>query len=307
MSPRSWALVVALLVVLLAIAVVAITTADQGKRPPFLQEHEPITHGPSRPPVPSGGLLRLAGSGSNLPVTRALADAFASTHPHQRVLVHESIGSTGGIRAAYDRVIDVALVSRPLKEDEQGLGLVVVPYARVPVVVAANASVVDDNLSLEDLLSLYAGEATHWSDGTPIVVLQRERGDSSHMAVTRSVPEFERVNDRAYREGRWRVLYSDSAMQEAIAGTEGSVGLTDLGAIESLRLPVKVLRVNGVSPEAATVRSRAYPFVKELAFVTARVPSPASAELIAFARSARGRAIVRDGGYIPPDELEGLP
>jgi phosphate transport system substrate-binding protein len=247
-------------------------------------------------------VLHLAGSGSNLPISRALAEAFQVRRPDLHVVVFASIGSTGGIQAAYDDVIDLGLVSRPLRPREAALGLHVTPYARVPVVVAVNLGVPDESIDADDLIDMYAGRRAAWSDGTPIVVLQRERGDSSHQAVAAVVPEFATVNEEAYREARWRVVDSDQAMQEALSITPGAVGLFDLGAIVLQRLPVRPLRIAGIAASEASVQSGRYPFSKDLAFVSVDQPGAAAAEFLRFVDGEDGRRLMRASGYIPLPE-----
>ena len=53
-------------------------------------------------------------------------------------------------------------------------------------------------------LAIYGGERTTWSDGSPIVVLQRERGDSSHRVVADKVPGFAEANEAAWERGAFR-------------------------------------------------------------------------------------------------------
>lgn len=247
-------------------------------------------------------VVHLAGSGSNLPLTRALAEAFESSHEGRHVVVFDSIGSTGGIHAAYDDVVDFGLVSRPLRDSEVALNLVVAPYARVPVVVAVNLGVPDDSISLPELLDIYAGRRPTWSDGTPIVVIQREPGDSGHQAVQDVLPEFATINAAAYREARWRVVDSDQAMQEALSITAGAVGIFDLGAIVLQRLPVKPLRIDDIEPSEASVQSRRYPFSKDLALVSVEPPVGAPAEFLRFIDGEHGRRLMRASGYIPLPE-----
>ena len=247
-------------------------------------------------------VVHLAGSGSNLPLTRALAEAFESSHPGRHVVVFDSIGSTGGIHAAYDDVVDFGLVSRPLRDSEVALNLVVAPYARVPVVIAVNLGVPDDSISLPELLDIYAGRRPTWSDGTPIVVIQREPGDSGHQAVQDVLPEFATINAAAYREARWRVVDSDQAMQEALSITAGAVGIFDLGAIVLQRLPVKPLRIDDIEPSEASVQSRRYPFSKDLALVSVEPPVGAPAEFLRFIDGDHGRRLMRASGYIPLPE-----
>lgn len=247
-------------------------------------------------------VVHLAGSGSNLPLTRALAEAFESSHEGRHVVVFDSIGSTGGIHAAYDDVVDFGLVSRPLRDSEVALNLVVAPYARVPVVVAVNLGVPDDSISLPELLDIYDGRRPTWSDGTPIVVIQREPGDSGHQAVQDVLPEFAAINAAAYREARWRVVDSDQAMQEALSITAGAVGIFDLGAIVLQRLPVKPLRIDDIEPSEASVQSRRYPFSKDLALVSVEPPVGAPAEFLRFIDGEHGRRLMRASGYIPLPE-----
>lgn len=306
-SPASlaalWIGVIVILATAIAVAVLLLVDLIGTTREPFSHSEVPrdsplYLRSTSRPPE----VVHLAGSGSNLPLTRALAEAFQADNPDRHVVVFDSIGSSGGVHAAYDDVVDFGLVSRPLRDSEVALHLHVVPYARVPVVVAVNLGVPDDSISPAELLDIYAGRRTSWSDGTPIVVIQREPGDSGHLAVETVLPEFATINAAAYREARWRVVDSDQGMQEALSITAGAVGIFDLGAIVLQRLPVKPLNIDDISPSEASVQSRRYPFAKDLAFVSLEPPTGAAAEFLRFIDGDQGRALVRASGYIPLPE-----
>ncbi|MBK8260986.1 MAG: substrate-binding domain-containing protein [Nannocystis sp.] len=303
-----WAvvLVVAALVILAAAWILAPLN-----RPPPWSARAAATElaDPFAPPADASpdAPLRLAGSGSNLPLTRELAEAFVRRHPARRVLVFESIGSTGGIAAARDRVIDLGLISRPLRPVEDELGLVVLPYARVAVAVAVNLGVADDELRAEELVEIYAGRRRTWRDGQPIIVLQRERGDSGHLAVAAAVPGFEAANDEAYRAARWRVLYNDRAMHEALASTPGAIGLFDVSATQTQALALKLLRVDGVAPVEDSLQAARYPFTKQLAFVSPEAPVGLAAEFIDFVASSDGQAIIRRAGYQPAARRQEAP
>ncbi|MCA9705615.1 MAG: substrate-binding domain-containing protein [Myxococcales bacterium] len=243
--------------------------------------------------------LRLAGSGSNLPLTRALSAAFPRGQGRYSV-VHASIGSGGGIRALLDGVIDIALISRPLREGEREQGLVATPYARVPVVVAVHASVPDRAITRDQLVAIFDGSQRTWSSGAPVVVLQRERDDSSHWAIDRILPVFAAANEAAYRESRWRVLYRDDAMREALADTPGAIGLFGQGAIPP-ELPIEALTIDGVRPSVDAVRDGTYPFTKDFAFVTRGAPTGQARAFIDFVLSEPGRGIIEAAGALPLD------
>jgi phosphate transport system substrate-binding protein len=305
-NPTLWALVALVPAALVALAVVALVRAERGPRPRFLTEPS-ASASPAPPPPAPDGPLGLAGSGSNLPLTRALVEAYRAAHPGARLVVHESIGSTGGTRAVRDGVIGVALISRPLNAEESRHGLVVRPYARVAVVAAANPNVADTCVGRAELVALFTGERTRWSDGSRAVLFQRERGDSSFLAMAAAVPGLAAANDAAYRADRFRVLYHDRAMQDALVATDGAVGIFDGGAIEAQRLPLKILCLDGVVPTREAVLSGRWPITKDLAFVTNGPPSGPAADLLAFVASPAGRAVIDGLGYLalplagPPD------
>lgn len=289
-----WLVVGLVSLALLGVAAWLVIADDEQPLPPFLQ-----VGGVRSPPTelaPHHG-VRLAGSGSNLPITRALTSGLPRVRPLHAV-VHASVGSGGGIKALRDGVIDIALVSRPLSEAEREQGLVATPYARVPVVVAAHASVPDDGLTSAALVEIYLGTRATWSDGSRVVVLQRERGDSSHMVIDRLVPGFREANAVAYEDARWRVLYRDDVMREALADTTGAVGLFGEGVVPD-NLPVKALAIDGVVPSVRTVRDGSYRFTKDFAFVTRGSPHGDAAAFIAFALSEDGRRIIEQGGALP--------
>jgi phosphate transport system substrate-binding protein len=274
-----------------------VVRSDDGPVPPFLGG--PHLDGTAAEPEArrDSALVHVAGSGSNIPITRALAAAFPGA-PDRRPVVHPSIGSGGGLRALLDGAIDLALVSRTLAPTERELGLVETPYARVPVIFAVNASVPDTGLSSADLLAIFRRERTTWSDGSPIIVLQREPGDSSHRAVARHLPGFEAANDVAYERESFRVLYLDDDMRDALAATPGAVGLFGQGAVPS-ELPIRGLSVDGVSPTVDNVAEGRYPLFKDLSFVSAGPPRGPAAEFVDFSHSPAGDAIISANGAIP--------
>lgn len=306
--PLLWALVAAALASFIAAGTLVLLRTERGPRPPFLAA--PTLTSTSRlrviPPAPEDS-ISFAGSGSNLPLTHVLVEAFRAKNPHTRIVVHESIGSSGGIRAVRDGAVSVGLVSRPLNDEETRSGLVALPYARVAVVVATNQSVPDSCTSRDHLVHLFGRKKARWIDGSRVVMLQRERGDSSFIVFANLVPGLLDQNEASYREERWRVLYSDRAMQEALMATEGAAGIFDLGAIVVQRLPLKVLCIDGVTPSLWSVRTGRYPFWKDLSFVTYGQPSKLVADFFRFVHSEEGRALTESSGHLalplaPPKE-----
>ncbi|MEM9191668.1 MAG: substrate-binding domain-containing protein, partial [Myxococcota bacterium] len=193
----------------LGLCAALIGAAERSPTPP----EEPVETTLSGDPDPNE--VTLAGSGSNLPLTRVLARHFRQSRPDIRVRVHPSIGSAGGIAAVKDGAVDIGLVSRaPTPEEAEGLELIL--YARVAVAVAAHPTGADASLTPDALFSIFDGSKTTWGSGEPIRLLLREPGDSAHHAFGERLTGFTELHEEAWRSQRFPVLLTDQAMAQAL-------------------------------------------------------------------------------------------
>lgn len=301
---RSWVAVTVLIAGLGLAALATVRVLERGPQPPALD-----FDGAELPaPEPRrDGVIRLAGTGSALPIARRLTDAYVSTHPEVKLHVHESIGSTGGLRALQDGVIDVALVSRPLTEAERQAGLRSIPYALDAVVFAGHPSVPVDGISSRQAVEIFAGRQPTWPDGSRVVVLQRERGDGGHEVAREAIPGFAAADDAGRRAGLWHVLFSDESIQQTLINAPGSIALMDLGTAVSQALPLKILALDGIQPDDDSVKRGIYPLHIELSFVvrTQSTHGPVQ-EFLRFVFSEQGAQIIDENGYITVEpEAEG--
>ena len=259
-----------------------------------------ILSGPAMAGPAPGPPLVFAGSGTNLPIVRVLAKAFQRSHPGVAIDVPPSIGSASGIRAAAAGAIAIGLISRPLKENEKGLGLEALNFARTPMIIGVHPSVTEDNITFEEFLDIYRGKKGKWKDGREIVVLTREPGDSSIDALVKGVPGFNAVYEESRQAKRWSILYKDLVMNETLAKTSAAIGLSDLGSVVIEKHAIKPLKVNGVAPTLTNLAGGKYPLHKILTFVYRKDRLPAGAGyFIDFVRSKEGEKILKANGYLP--------
>lgn len=292
--PRVWALVGLVTALFGTIIGLLLYAEAEEPKPPFLLQEPSASI--RLPAGSSDGKIHIAGSGSNIPLTKALLAAQLG-HYHDSFVVHPSIGTQGGLRALREGAIDVAMSSRPLR-GEEAEGLWVTPFARVPVVVAAHPGVPGGALSSADLIEIYAGRITHWRDGTEIVVLLREPGDSSHQTLEAHLPRFRTASEEAYLSARWRVLYHDAAMLDALEVIEGAVGLHGGGLVPG-QSSYRILPLDGQLPSSVAIASGSYPWTKDLAFVSRERPTGRLRALVEFARSEAGKRLIESYGGWP--------
>lgn len=248
--------------------------------------------------LPSSSLV-FAGSGGNLDIVRLLAKEFQKSHSQIAIDVPDSIGSSAGIKAAADQAISVGLTSRSLKDKEKKLGLTVITYARTAIVIGVHPSVVDDGITSKELIQIYQGTKSRWQDEQEIIVLTREPGDSSLAVLEQQIPKFKQVYAESQRAKRWTTLYTDQEMSQTLAKTPYAIGISDLGIITTEQLPIKALKVNGVSPTLKNLTSGKYPLFRSLSFVFLQDKLSAKAKtFLDFVQSSEGKKILRANGYL---------
>jgi len=242
--------------------------------------------------------LVAAGSGVNLAITRLLAQSFSAIQPGIVIDVPGSIGSRGAIQATSDDAIPIGLISRRLKENERNLGLLEVPYARVAIVIGANKLVSDDEISSRELIDVFRGEKTTWSDDRGIVVQARERSDSGFLVLETKIPGFHEAYEQSHQQKRWMLYFTDQDANQALSRTPYAIGVCDLGMIATEHLDIKVLKLDGVTPGAKSVASGEYPLSRELSFIYKKGKlSPQMQQFFDFVLSRDGAQILESYGY----------
>ncbi len=247
--------------------------------------------GPARP-------LSIAGSGSNIPLTQRLLDAYG-LKKGQTPRIPPSIGTAGAITALQAGQLDLGLISRPLKDAELASGIRQRAYARIGIVLGVNPSVPDSSISSGELVSIYTGAKNAWQNGSMIIVLAREAGDSSNAVLEKSIPGFSQAYADSFAKKRWEVYYTDGEENDAIATTSDALGLTDTVAIVLFGKSIKALRFDGVEPSAKTLSDGTYPLRKDLFFAYREPLSDEARAFVDFTFSAEGRAIVSGLGALP--------
>ncbi|MDF2634725.1 MAG: hypothetical protein K0R78_1599 [Pelosinus sp.] len=237
----------------------------------------------------------IAGSGSNIAVTKKLLGAFKEKQK-MNIEIPDSIGSGGAISGVAKGSVDLGLTSRALTEAEKAGGLKEIPYARSGLIVAVGSAVPDHNVSYEDLVGIYQGNKTIWSNGMPIIVFVMYEKDSTNEVLMREIPGFKEVLLDSLRNNRWQVFYNQQAQEQALAKTPNAIAFINMpAAVEG----IKVLHVNGVMPSRENVLNGSYKLYKTLNYVHREPIDPQMSAFIDFTFSQRGKEILIDNECIP--------
>lgn len=108
------------------------------------------------------GKITVAGSTSVAPLMNVIADEYKKLNPDVTIEIQES-GSTAGIQSATEKAVDIGMSSRELK-DEEAAKLATKQIAMDGIAVIENQSNTIDNMTSDQIKSIYLGETTAWDD-----------------------------------------------------------------------------------------------------------------------------------------------
>ena len=252
--------------------------------------------------VPGGQPLIIEGTGDSQVILGKLARLFEREHPGSRVIVPESVGSGGGIKALIRGRAGLARTARPLKTKEKADGLIQIPFAWSPVVFAAHPSGdLPRTLTLDQVLKVYRGDIVNWQDlGGPdhkLYPVAREEGDSSRTIVDTYLTS---VLGRPSGLGPvGKIFYTTGETVQALMRNAFSFGYLPFSCAREGELHVFAL--NNTFPNEAGIRGKTYPLVTTFYLVRTGQSQDLALSFLAFMDSAPAREIMRTSGVFPAD------
>ena len=108
------------------------------------------------------GKISVAGSSSVSPVMEKLSEAYQKVNTNAKVEIQTS-DSSAGMQSAMGGTCDIGMASRDLKDEEKST-LKVETIAKDGIAVIVNNANTCNDLTLDQVKSIYTGETTVWSD-----------------------------------------------------------------------------------------------------------------------------------------------
>lgn len=243
-------------------------------------------------------IVKVGGTGTGLGTMGHLAAAFAKTHPGITIKVVPSLGSSGGMKAALEGALDIAISSRPLREEERKDGVVISEYARTPFVFVVHEKVNYSAVTTQKLEKIYGRQMTSWPDGTRIRLVSRPEKETDTKIVAGLSPAMEQAVRSARSLDGMIVAVTDQDNADALEKTAGAIGGCTLAQIISEKRELKILTYNGTRPSVEDLRTGSYRLFKPLYIVTTAKTSLSARQFVEFVRSPEGRRILTENGNL---------
>lgn len=249
--------------------------------------------------APAAAKIRIGGSGGALATMQIVADAFKKIPPYATVVVIPSLGSSGGTRAVLAGAIDLAVIGRPMKEAERRQGAIAITYARTPFVFASAASTRVSAITLRELVSIYSGDLTTWPDGQTLRLVLRPPEESDTVSTKSLSPAMHLAVEAAHARAGMTIEITDQDNARSLQSIPGALGTTTLAQIDSEKLALRPLALDGVIPSLQTLADGSYRYFKTFSLVSTPKASPLVRQFIAFVQSPAGQQILEKNGQSP--------
>jgi len=253
---------------------------------------------------------RLNGSTSTVPLGQAIASVLLGESREEVSDLIQFSKTTQSFRELMDGQADLLISAEPAEsiwqeKEERGFAWEMEPFAVDALVFIVNTDNPVDSLTTEQVQKIYTGEITNWSqvggDDLEIVPFQRnaEAGSQTAMRklVMKDLPMMEAPAD--YVRGEMGDLIQAVA---AFDGSANAIGYTVYYYANDMKMAegLKILSIDGVAPNADTIRSGAYPFLNNYYVLTAAgLADDAPAKVLYdWLLSEEGQALVAHEGYV---------
>ncbi len=229
-----------------------------------------------------------------------LAEEYKARHPGVSFEIAAE-GSTTGIAAIIDGTAQIGMASRRAKPTEmsaaqaKGVSMkpTIVAYDGIAVIVNAGNPLA--SLTKRQIEQIFTGDVTDWSavGGKPGRISVYTRNTSSG---TYSDWKDLAMKKRDYASSSQKMAGNEQIAAE-VAKNPNGIGYVGIAYIHADG--IKVVPIDGGTPDKASVLSKKYPYARPTFYYTNGEPTGEAAKFIEFTLSADGQRIAERVGFVP--------
>lgn len=259
---------------------------------------------------------RVDGSTATLPLSYALMQAATGV---DAATAEAEIRHTKTTNSFYRLVYgecDLLIVYEPSQEaydlaEEAGVALEIKPIGVDALVFLINDKNPVTSLTHEQLVSIYSGETTNWSEvggaETEIIAYQRNASSGSQVMMEAQCMQGVAMTEppKSLVAGEMGMLVDSIA---SYRNTADSIGYSVYYYVRNMytQQGIRLLDVNGVAPTNETIASGEYPFTQQF-YAVVRADAEADSNermLFDWLTTDEGRQLIADAGYVPAQAEE---
>lgn len=221
--------------------------------------------------------LHFAGSTTIQPVLEDLKPYIQKNFGVNSIV--EGGGSQKGLDLLSGDMIDIAMVSRDLSDDEkEKYNFVTLGYDGLAIIVHKENPI--DTISTNQLRDIYSGKIQNWNEVNPkfkrdIVVISKMLGRGTldifeHYIKLQSPKTTHKKYNYPYITKKAWEAGANNDVIVWVGGIKDAIGFVSYGSMREFTrygMPVKILLLDSIQPTNTTIQNKSYPIVRELNLV----------------------------------------
>jgi phosphate transport system substrate-binding protein len=252
--------------------------------------------------------LTVKGSDTMVILTQRLAEEYMKAHPGEVVQVNGG-GSGTGIAALINGSADLAMASRPMKDEEKqqvaksrGSEPVEHPIALDALGVFVNGSNRVQALTIAQLRDVFQGKVKNWKEiggaDAPIILYGRESSSGTYDYFR------EHVLEKGDFAPAVQTLQGTAAIINAVGKDANGIGYGGIAYAKDVR-PLAIDGGNGtpVAPSEQAVADGTYPLSRKLFFYFPQTSPDRVTKFAQWSLTPEAQALVTKVGYFPLSDL----
>lgn len=233
-------------------------------------------------------------------------NAYDSSLPEEDIAIYVSAGGSGqGTKAVIDGTTTFGMVARSVKDEEKDaikdekeyqVGIDALTIAVNP---ENPVTGVLDDLSTEQIVSLFSGEYKTWKDldaslpDEEVVVITRDINGGAHEVFQKNIMGDTEVKSDAIQASSMGELVQD------IIDNPYAIGYASFGVANQNAGKVVTMKVNGVEPTKENIINGSYIIQRPLLLVGSGEPTDVQQAFLDVVLGDEGQKTVEDMGFIP--------
>ena len=221
--------------------------------------------------------LHLTGSTTIQPIFEELKPYFQKNFNLN--LIIEGGGSQKGVDLLSTNMIDIAMVSRNLTENEkEKYNFVTIGYDGLAIIIHKDNPI--QKITTEQLKNIYNGKITNYKELDPkfdeeILAISKMIGRGTldifehyiqlqSPKTTNKKSNYPNITDKAWEAG------ANNDVIVWVAGVKNAIGFVSFGSIKTFdefNIPIKLLPLDSIQPTNESIKNKTYPIVRELNLV----------------------------------------
>lgn len=241
--------------------------------------------------------LIITGSSTIAPLIADLAKLYEKQHNDIRIDVQTG-GSSRGIADTRNKISNIGMVSRRLKDNEKDLKNFTIAQDGIAIIVHKSNPI--SELTEKQIQDIYTGRIKNWKSlGGPdksIVVVNKAEGRST---LELFLKYFKLKNSHIKAD----VIIGDNEQGiKTVSRNPFAIGYVSIGTAEynvKAGTPLRLLKYKGIEASVANVESGKYPITRELNLVINQNQTALGDQFIQFALSQMATPIIREHYFVP--------